>query len=667
MPTHHLSALVLLVSLGCGAAESPSPPSPRFAEHPAPEVAPAGNHAATTDERVVVLDGVPGVPEELRARLNQFVNTRSASLAGLADDGAAMVVLTRFGETAQIHAVGQPLGARRQLTFADEPVRSATSVPGDESSLVFLADVGGAEDYQLFRLDRENGRVALLTDGASRHSGWVFSHDGSRIAFNNNARNGRDMDVYVASGLEEGLSSALRLVASEGHWTPIGFSRDNARLLVGHYVSINDSRLYVVDVASGEATRLTPEAPRASYRDALFSADGTRVYVTTDREGEFVELYEVNPAAASEPWRPLSRSIPWSVESIALSGDGRTLAFTTNEDGWSTLRLLDTRTRRVTEPSGIPRGLVRNLRFARSADVLGMTLLGPTRTGDAYTYDVARRRLTRWTESEVGGLDEASFVEPTLVRYRTFDEREIPAFYYRPEGEGPFPVLVMIHGGPESQARPRFSPLTQYLASESGVAVLVPNVRGSDGYGKTYLQLDDAERREDSVRDIGALLDWIAAQDELDASKVAVFGGSYGGYMVLASLVHFGERLRAGVDVVGISSFVTFLENTRDYRRDLRRAEYGDERDEAMRAHLMRISPLTRAEEIRSALFVAHGANDPRVPVSEAEQLVHAARQAGQSVWYMLARNEGHGFRKKENRDLFLQLSVLFLEEQLGL
>ena len=279
--------------------------------------------------------------------------------------------------------------------------------------------------------------------------------------------------------------------------------------------------------------------------------------------------------------------------------------------------------------------------------------------------DLRRRSLTRWTQSEIGGLDPSRFVEPTVVRYDTFDERQIPAFYYRPPGEGPFPVVVLIHGGPESQARPYFSPLTQYLASERGIAVLVPNVRGSDGYGKSYLLLDNGAQREDSVQDIGALLDWAQAQDELDTDRAAVYGASYGGYMVLASLLYFGDRLRAGVDMVGISNFVTFLQNTREYRRDLRRAEYGDERDAEMRATLMRISPLTRAAEIRSALFVAHGANDPRVPVSEAEQLVEAVRGAGQSVWYMLARNEGHGFRRKENRDLFMQLMVMFLEQQL--
>jgi dipeptidyl aminopeptidase/acylaminoacyl peptidase len=664
MIEHRLS-LALLLLAGCGGVPETACPAPTEAP-----VEDATGAEATLDEPegedagpTVVLDGTPEIPASLRARLDQYTNTRRASLAGIAPDGGSVVVLTRFAETAQLHHVASPMGARTQLTFTEEPVRGARLVPGDPRRITFLADVGGAEDYQIFALDRRNGRIALLTDGESRHTDWVFSRDGSVVAFNSNARNGQDVDVYLAQGLE--MREARRLTSEEGHWYPIEISRDGRHLLVGHYVSINDSRVHRIDLRSGEMTRLTPEEPLASYRDAAFDRDGSRVYLTTDRDGEFVELYEMDPASPTDPWRPLSREIRWNVEAIALSPDGRTLAFTTNEDGYSVLRLLDTRSRRVTAPRGIPRGVIRDLAFAEDAAVLGMSVLGPTLSGDTYTYDLRARRLTRWTESEIGGLEASSFVEPTLIRYETFDEREIPAFYYRPPGDGPFPLVVMIHGGPESQARPYFSPLTQYLASERGIAVLVPNVRGSDGYGKSYLLLDNGARREDSVRDIGALLDWTAAQDELDASRAAVFGGSYGGYMVLASLVHFGERLRAGVDVVGISSFVTFLENTRAYRRDLRRAEYGDERDPEMRATLQRISPLTRAAEIRSALFVAHGANDPRVPASEAEQLVDAVRGAGQDVWYMLARNEGHGFRRKENRDLFMQLTAMFLEEQL--
>lgn len=654
--------LCLLLLVGCGSADDSGPePVEMCLDDEAGGEAPAEDEPESTE--TVVLDGVPEVPDALVRRLNQYNNTRSASIAGLGPRGDSVVVLTRFGETAQVHAVATPGGARTQLTFTEEPVRAAQLVPGDARRLTFLADVGGAEDYQIFVLDRQTGRVSTLTDRQSRHTSWMFTRDGQHVAFNNNARNGRDVDVYLSDQLA--LRRASRITSEEGHWYPMDISRDGSKLLVGHYVSINDSRVYLVDARTHDMTRLTPEEPVASYRDAVFDVDATRVYITTDRDGEFVELYEMDPANPTAAWRPLSRQVRWNVEDLELSRDGQTLAFTANEDGYSVLRLLNTRTRRVTEPSSIPRGVITGLTFADESPVLGMTIRGPTMTGDAYTYDVRRRQLTRWTTSEVGGLDSSGFVEPQLVRYTSFDQREIPAFYYRPEGDGPFPVLVYIHGGPESQARPRFSPLIQYLVSERNVAVLVPNVRGSDGYGKSYLRLDNGQSREDSVRDIGALLDWVGAQDELDGSRAAVFGGSYGGYMVLASLLHFGDRLRAGVDIVGISNFVTFLENTRAYRQDLRRAEYGDERDEEMRAHLTQISPLTRAGEIRSALFVAHGANDPRVPVSEAEQLVEAVRGAGQDVWYMLARNEGHGFRKKDNRDLFMQLTVMFLEQHL--
>lgn len=612
---------------------------------------------APPDDRTVVLEGCPEVPPEMTARMNQYLNTRSALVTAIAPDGRSLVVLTRFAETAQVHLVDHPMGDRRQLTFFEEPVRDAEPLPGDPNALLYLSDIGGNEDNQIYRLDRRTGRATLLTDGRSRHETWVLSHDGARVAFNNNARNGRDVDVYVANGAD--IASARRVTELEGTYRPLDFSRDGNRLLISHYVSINDIRLHVADLSAGSRAQVSPDG--AACRAALFDQSGQRMYATTDREGEFVELYEVE--LASDTWRPLTRNIPWNVEEIALSHDGRTLAFTTNEDGYSVLRLLDTRTRRATMVD-VPRGGISGLVFARSAPVLAMTLSGATRTGDAHTYDLRTRRLVRWTESEVGGLDPASFIEPTLFRYRTFDEREIPAFYYRPRGEGPFPVVVSIHGGPEVQARPGFSPFLQYLAVESGIAILVPNVRGSDGYGKSYLLLDNGRLREGSVRDIGALLDWIAQQPELARDRVAVYGGSYGGYMVLASLVHFGDRLRAGIDVVGISNFVSFLENTRDYRQDLRRAEYGDERDPEMREFLASISPLHRASEIRSGLLVAQGANDPRVPMSEADQIVRSVRER-HPVCYMVARNEGHGFRRKENIDMFNALAVTFLEEQL--
>ena len=645
-------------------AESPG----EVAAEPAPSTAtPAEAPAAyaTMDTDTLRLEGTPEVPDAVRARLNQYLEARSAGLSDLRADGKQILIGTRFGETYQAHLVQEPLGARTQVTFAIEPVSGAEFVPGDDSAIVYSADIGGNEQHQIFRLDLDTGKHTRLTDAEARNGALLWSTGGKWMAYSSNARNKRDFDIWIADGRDP--ASAQRIVDAQGWWFPLDWSPDDSKLLVGQYLSINESVVHVVDVESKQVTRLSPEADgdgKAAYGSARFGRDGETVYLTSDREGEFTELYQTDVTGTK--WRPLTRDIPWDVEDVAMSPDGRTLAFTTNEHGYSVLHLLDTRSGKHRPVKNVPKGIIGGLQFAGKAPVLGFTFASATRTGDAYTYDVRRRRLTQWTESEMGGLSRDTLIEPELIRYETFDGKEIPAFYYRPRGAGPFPVIINIHGGPEGQSRPRFSALTQYALAESGMAVIYPNVRGSAGYGKSYLLLDNGMQREASVKDIGALLDWIATRPELDAERVGVLGGSYGGYMVLAALTHFGERIAAGVDIVGISNFVTFLENTADYRRDLRRAEYGDERDPEMRAHLEQISPTNRVDAIQSALFVAQGANDPRVPASEAEQIVSAVREAGHDVWYMLAKNEGHGFAKKENRNLYYQLTMMFFEKHLA-
>lgn len=662
------SVLVLLV-VGCGASGNAG----SACTEAAPGRATSGGGTAQTttiteSDATVVFDGTPEIPPALHARLQQYLETRTATVQDIADDGEALLVTTRFADTAQAHRIARPLGERHQLTFGDEPVAGASFVPGDEESVLIQSDAGGNENYQLSRLDLRTGRSTLITDGVHRQPEFLWSRDGAHLAYVSNARNGRDMDLWMSDGHGPGELFLER----EGDWHLLDFSRDGTRLLIQEYVSISEQALYVVDVATRAVQRISPEQPQAD-RAAVFDVTGNHVYFASDRGGQYVQLYDFRISdlalanARPDTITPLSGHDPWNVEDLALSADGRTLAYTLNEDGISVLRTIDLRTLRTVDVTGIPNGVISGLRFAREAPVLAFTVTSSALSGDAFTFDVRQHELSRWTESEMGGLDASRFVEPTLVHYTTFDQRAIPSFYYRPEGEGPFPVVVYIHGGPESQARPWFIPLVQYLVLEERVAVLMPNVRGSDGYGRDYLALDDGAHREDTVRDIGALLDWVGQQGELDASRVAVYGGSYGGYMVLAALTHYSERLRAGVEIVGIANFVTFLENTADYRRDLRRVEYGDESDAAMRATLTEISPITHVDEIQTALFVAHGANDPRVPVEEAEQIVHAVREQGHEVWYMLARNEGHGFVRKENRDAFTELTVLFLERQLGI
>ena len=381
------------------------------------------------------------------------------------------------------------------------------------------------------------------------------------------------------------------------------------------------------------------------------------------------------PAEAGAALEIVTDDLDWDVSTATISNDRRSIAFSTNEDGRSRVYLMDTGSREYTPVDGLPTGLAFGLSFSPDDEQLAMTLNTSTSPSDVYVLDLGNGplesgELVRWTESEVGGLDASQFRSPELIHYPTFDEvdgerRRIPAWVYKPPGPGPFPVVVSIHGGPEGQTRPGFSSTYQMWMDRLGVAVVLPNVRGSSGYGKTYLSLDNGFKREDSVKDIGALLDWIETQSDLDSDRVAVFGGSYGGYMVLASSVHYSDRLKAAVDIVGISNFVTFLENTQDYRRDLRRVEYGDERDPTMRAHLEKISPLNNVESIDIPMLIVQGQNDPRVPVTESGQVVAALREQGQFVWYMNALNEGHGYRKKENRDIYQQATVLFLGEHL--
>ncbi len=615
----------------------------------------------------LVIEGIPEIPPEVIERLRQYQNTRSASLRGWHPSREGLIISTRFGETNQLHWVKTPGGARHQLTFFDEPVGEVEVVPDPaRPRLVLGLDVGGSENYQLYAYDLEGASKRLLTDGSSRNGRASVSNAGDRLVFTTTRRNGRDWDVHVM-GLDEKESKPL--LEAGGAWFAGDWSPDDRRLFVARFVSANELHPHLLDLASGELTRLRPSDEPVAYGGAAWAAGGKGVVFTSDEGSEFQHLRYLD--LASGELETLTGHVPWDVRDLTVSPDGKWLAFAVNEGGAETFHVWETATREEVALDPLPTGQVYSVEFHPDSKRLGLTLNTPQTPGDVYVIDLETGRHERWTFSEVGGLDTSRFATVELIHYDTFDEvdgrpRRIPAFYYKPAvGEGPWPVMIEIHGGPEGQHRPAFDPSTQFLATELGIAVLAPNVRGSSGYGKSYLKLDNGRLREDSVKDIGKLLDWIAANDELDESRVAVYGGSYGGYMVLASLVHFGERLRGGIDLVGISNFVTFLENTEDYRRQLRREEYGDESDPEMRAFLESISPANHAGKIKTPLFIAQGANDPRVPASEAEQILAAVRANGGEPWYMLAKDEGHGFDKKSNRDYFAAAAALFLEQVL--
>jgi dipeptidyl aminopeptidase/acylaminoacyl peptidase len=611
-----------------------------------------------------VIEAIPGIPENVSQRLSQYGNTRSASLEGWHPSGEGILISTRFGETTQLHWVKEPGGSRSQITFFDEPVRGATVSPNaDVNGFIFSKDIGGTEMFQLYFYDAASGSHRMLTDGESRNMNPVWANDGERFVYTSPKRNGRDWDIYAGDIGKEDEAKAL--LQEGGVWGVDEWSPDDSKLIVGRYVSINESYPYIFDLETGKLTPVNPSDEKVAYGDFAFAKDGKGIYFTSDQGAEFKRLQYYN--LKSGKIKVLSGDIDWSVETLTLSDDGRYLAFTVNANGISRLYVRDLRSGKNVDLPETPVGQIYGLTFEPDGKRLGMVLNTPQTPGDIFSLEIGKKELVRWTHSEIGGLDTDKLVVPELIGYPTFDEvdgkpRVIPAFYYKPAGEGPFPVVIDIHGGPEAQRRPFFRPMTQYVVNELGMAYISPNVRGSDGYGKSYLQLDNGFKREDSVKDIGALLDWIATRDELDADRVVVSGGSYGGYMVLAAMVHYSDRLRAGIDVVGISNFVTFLTNTKPYRQDMRRAEYGDERDPEMNEFLVEISPLTDADKITKPIFIVQGYNDPRVPVTESEQMVSTIRESGGEVWYLLAMDEGHGFRKKSNRDYFDAAVSLFLE-----
>jgi dipeptidyl aminopeptidase/acylaminoacyl peptidase len=622
----------------------------------------------------LVLEDVPGIPAKLVADMNRYQSIRSASHLDWTRDGKSMFIGTRFGDVSQVHRVDHPGGARHQLTFFDEPVRGTNRRPKHDE-LLFSMDTGGSEFNQLYLFDPTTGVNRLLTDGKSRNRGARWDREGHALAYQSTKRNGASNDIWLKRP-DDPMPDQLLLEAPDGtSWSPSGFAETKPLLIVQNYISVVKSRIHLLDFNTGKLTLFagTGDNPGRNV-GASFDRNDEGLFFLTDLGSEFLQLahrrLEDGGGATI-----ITKNIPWDVQSFGLSDDRKRGAFVTNEDGLSRLYLLDPATFEYRAVEGLPAGLLGGLNFSPDGRSLAMTVNSARTPSDVCVLDLGAGpldsgELVRWTFSEVGGLNTNTFSEPQLVRYPTFDQvdgkpRTIPAFVYKPKGEGPHPVVISIHGGPEGQSRPGFSSRTQLWIDRLGAAVIKPNVRGSAGYGREFLNLDNGFKREDSVKDIGALLDWIATQPDLDASRVAVTGGSYGGYMVLACAVHYSDRLKAAVDVVGISNFVTFLENTQDYRRDLRRVEYGDERDPAMRAHLQKISPLNNVDRMKIPLFVVQGQNDPRVPVTEAEQIVKAVRARGQKVWFMNALNEGHGYRKKENADVYAQAVVLFLKQNL--
>jgi dipeptidyl aminopeptidase/acylaminoacyl peptidase len=634
--------------------------------------APPASTAVIKPNENLVAEGIPPIPVSIAEQAGRYSEVRSAFLGSWNPRQREMLILTRFGDTNQVHLVKMPGGARSQLTFFPDRVSGAHFEPTKGNYFIFGKDIGGGEWFQLYRYDMASGDITLLTDGKSRNLDSLFSHAGDRLVYTSTRRTGKDTDVWIMDPLDP-KSDRMLLPLQGGGWQPAAWSFDDKQILLIEGISANETYLWLVDVATGQKKLLTPKggAEKISYRDGAFAKDGRGVYVLTDKDSEFHRLAYVDLPSMQHTY--LTTEIPWDIDNLEITEDGRLLAFVSNENGASVLHVMDTATRKLKPAPQLPLGVIGGLRWHRNGRDLGFSMASARTPSDIYSLDAQSGQVTRWTYSETGGLNTQNFSEPQLIKWRSFDGREISGFLYRPPARftGKRPVMVNIHGGPEGQSRPGFIGSNNYYIGELGVAMIFPNVRGSTGFGKTFLKLDNGMNRDQTFKDIGALLDWIATQSDLDSSRVMITGGSYGGLMTYAIATFYNDRICCSLPVVGITSLVTFLEHTEVYRRDLRRVEYGDERDPKMREYMTSISAFQNADRIRKPLFAVVGKNDPRVPFTESVQMMDKLKQNGAPVWFLIANDEGHGFAKKKNQQFQFFSTIMFvrrflLKEQLA-
>ena len=581
--------------------------------------------------------------------IERYLNVRNAGGADLGPDGRLSFLLNTTG-TGQVWSVREPESWPEQHTFFEESVSFVDSSP-ERSEAVFGMDEGGNERAQLYRLDFESGAITDLTarpESKHRWGGWDST--GERFAFASNRRDEAAFDVYVQSRDETGDDAEL-VYEGDGWLSVAGWSPSDDRLTVHEAHSSFDHDVYTLDLASGDLTHHTPHEGDVRYSSPEWGPDGDAVYLVTDRETDTLRLERLD--LESGEFAVVADGGEWNVDGVAIDEDSRRVVYSRNVDGYTELTagelVAPDRVDEFPTPD-LPDGVAGGVSFGPEGDRFAVTATGSTHNANVYVVEATTGEAERWTRASTAGVPRDTFVERELVHYPTFDGREIPAFFSTPETEPPesgYPVVVDIHGGPESQRRPSFASVKQYLLN-NGYAVFEPNVRGSSGYGKAYSGLDDVENRMDSVKDIREGVGWLHDHPEVDRDRVVAMGGSYGGFMVLASLTEYPELWAAGVDIVGIANFVTFLENTGDWRRSLREAEYGSLDED--REFLESVSPINNIDRIEAPLFVLHGENDPRVPVGEAEQIVEEAREQGVPVRKLIFDDEGHGFAKLDNR-----------------
>jgi dipeptidyl aminopeptidase/acylaminoacyl peptidase len=646
----------------------------------------------------LVIENIPPITEALTKKVEAYTQFKPSSIIAWHPTDGSILVRSRLNNSNQLHLVKSPGAKPEPITDFQDAVSNASFQPKKGEYLLFERANGGDEVFRIYRMDLATKTVTPVSPEGERAGAPSWNREGTRIVFTTASVDRKEKTqsvqdaaarkattkVYIADPLKPDTAKVVATFDGGG-FSSFRFSPDEKSLAYLEYVSASESHLWMMDIASGSKTRISP-APKAgaatvAYGAPRFAKHGKGVYAVSDRDSEFRRLVYIDTATGKET--VLTAHLKHDVDEFSISNKAKRIAITTNEEGSSVLRFLDLETGKEQPRPALLTGEISGMRWKGISDdtddspaendketgtEIAFNLTSSRSPGEVYSMNVAAPKVTRWTNGSSANLNPMDFVEPKLVRWKSFDGLMISGFIYQPDAknfQGKRPIIINIHGGPEAQARPGFIARNNYMVNELGIAIIYPNVRGSSGFGKTFLAMDNGKKREDSVKDIGALFDWIKDQPDLDASKVLVAGGSYGGYMALAVATNYADRIAGTIDSVGISNFVTFLANTESYRRDLRRVEYGDERDPDMKKFLETISPLNNAAKIKKPLFVVQGKNDPRVPYTEALQIVEQVKKQNVPVWFLMANDEGHGFAKKSNQDFLFYAQIKFMEKTL--
>ncbi len=610
----------------------------------------------------LIAEGIPFINTEIVNETKPYTEFRAASLMAVHPKNNQIFISTRFGNTAQIHQVSMPLGSRKQISFFDEPPKELVFEPVKAHYFLFTKDNGGNEFGQMYRYDFATSKSTPLTNTPKSQNGnYIFNKLGSQIIYTSTARNNADRDIWMMDPLQPDAKKLI-LENKGGGWSIADWSADEQSILINEGTSISQSNIWLGDFTKQTKSVFISDS-NVVYTALQFSHDKKNAYILTNKNSEY--SYPALIDLASKKTTPLLTTFKWDINTYEINHNETKAAFVVNVNGISKLYIQDLKNKTYFSVNQIPIGTIGKIQWNSDNTILSITLGTFNSGNDVYQFNTLTNKLTRWTESEMGGMNLNGIEAPKLINWKSFDSLNISGFLYRANKtyKGKRPVIINIHGGPEGQSLPNFLGRNNYYLNELGISIIYPNVRGSVGYGKTFTNLDNNYNRENSVKDIGALIDWVATQPDLDADRIMITGGSYGGYMTLACAFHYNNKIRCALDVVGISNFNTFLKNTESYRRDLRRVEYGDERDSSMAAFFEKISPLNHTNEITKPLFIVQGKNDPRVPYTEARQMVDKIKSNGGNIWFLMANDEGHGFGKKNNQDYQFYSTIMFVRE----